>query len=219
MAPVMLRLLRSLREFLLGQDDLINFRVWTALTPTIMKGLPLNGMPSTPQSVAAFLADYRFSSPQDEMLQGSGFSPLIVASLSGNIVVAKELLTRDDVSVNARLQIDMPRFGIEKGMDALTFAAAGCADAQVYEMVSLLLAAGANCNSTCPRSRVTTLMSAIGWQNVEGVRALISSAAGQLDLEKGIRANNATALLLAGIMGTFEIVQTLIEAGANREHK
>ena len=221
MASVMLRMLRLLREYHLGEsttsgNDLIEFRMWTALTPTVMKGLPYDGAPSFAQSMVDFLAEYRFTKPDDEKV-GSGFTPLVYAALSGSVACAKELLALDCVSVNARVQIDVPKYGIEQGMDALSMAAAACPQSHACEMVALLISYGADPNATFPSTGGTPLISAVSWHSLEGVRALLRAS--KLNLEKGIFANNATALLIAGFLSTFEIVEALLEAGANRYHK
>ena len=193
MAPIMVRMLRFRREYHLGGDDMINFRWWTALVPTVMKGLPSDGVDLSPQSVNGFLHQNRFKTPQDET-RSSGFTPIIFAAFSGNSAVVNELLTRHSavVDVNARVLVDLPKYGFEKGMDALTFAACGCPQDKVYEIVSLLLAHGADPNSTTWNSGGTPLMAAIIWHNIGGVQALIASAGTRLDLEKGIKANSAT---------------------------
>ena len=220
MAHTMLRLLISLREYLLGSEgNLVNFRMWTALTTTVMKGLPTDGLPSPPQSVAEHLLEYRFNGPHDEVL-GSGLTPLIFAALSGNVAVVKELITREHADVKARVQIDLPKYGIEKGTDVLSFAVANSQHQdQAREMVTLLLAAGADPNAMSSATGATPLIAAVSTRNLEGVRALIHVVPRhKLDLEKGLRTNNATALLVAGYLSTFEIVKALLDAGANKEH-
>ena len=216
-APSMLKMLQSRRAYHLGLDDLINFRMWTALVPNAMKGLPSVGMPLLPRSVEEFLAHNKFSNPHEEVC-GSGYTPLIFSVISGNLAVVRELITRHSVNVKAPVMIDLPKFGFEKGMDALAFAVGSCSSEKVYESVSLLLAAGADPN-TAFNSGATPLMAAIMWHSLAGIRALISCSGGKLDLEKGLRANNATALLVAANIGTFEMVEALLVAGANREHK
>ena len=184
--------------------------------PFLMGGLPSEGMPTPPSSVADFLTQNQFSEPGDET-SAFGFTPLVLSALSGNVVVVRELIAVHHVDVNARVRFDVPKFGIERGMDACAIAASGCPHDKVYEVVSFLLASGADPNLTFPGSGGTALMGAVVWHNLEGVRALISCE--RLDLEKGLRANNATAVLIAGFTGTFEILDALLQAGANREHK
>ena len=216
MAPIILKLLRSLQEYHFGRDELLSFRMFTALTPLLMSGLSSEGMPPPPRSVNAFLTQNRFSKPDDET-GASGFTPLVFAAMSGNIDVVRELITTHHVEVNARVRVGMPKFGIEKGMHALALAAAVCPQNKVHEMVSFLLASGSDPNLTFPGSGGTPLMAAVAWHNLECVRTLVSC--NRLDLEKGLNANNATALLIAANAGTFEILDALLQAGANREHR
>jgi ankyrin repeat protein len=216
MAPIMLKLLRSLREYHFGRDELLSFRMFTALMPLLMSGLPSERIPTALRSVAEFLNQNRFSEPDDET-DASGFTPLVFAAISGNIGVVRELITTHHVDVDARVRVGIPKFGVEKGMGTLALVASSCPQDKVREMASFLLASGADPNLPA-NSGVTSLIAAVTWQNLEGVRALVSCA-DVLDLEKGITANNATALLIAGAYGTFEILEALLQAGANREHK
>lgn len=219
MAPVLLRLLASLKKYHLERNDLLNYRMWTALTPLVMKGLPSDEIILPPQSVDQYLAELYFSGPHAEV-HDSGFTPLICAAISGNVSVVKELITREHVNVKASFRVDLPKFGIEKKMDALTCTAAMCEASRVHETISLLVEApGVDPNATFPGSGGTPLMAAVMWHNLAGVNALIRLAGGKLDLEKGLRINNATALLIAGNVGTFEVIEALIQAGANRKHR
>ena len=216
MAPIILKLLRSLREYHFGRDELLSFRMFTALTPLLTSGLSSEEMPPPPRSVNEFLTQNRFSKPDDET-DASGFTPLVFAAISGNIGVVRELITTHHVDVNARVRVGMPKSGFDKGMHALTLAAAGCPQHKVHEMVCFLLASGSDPNLTFPGSGGTPLMAAVMYHNLEGVRALVSCD--RLNLEKGLNANNATALLVAANLGTFEVLDALLQAGANREHR
>ena len=215
MAPIILKLLWSLREYHFGRDELLSFRWFTALTPLLMSGLSSEGMPPPPQSVNEFLTQNRFSKPDDET-DASGFTPLVFAAISGNIDVVRELITTHHVDVNARVRVGMSKFGAEKGMHALALAAGTCPQDKAHEMVSFLLASGSDPNLTLG-SGGTPLMAAVVCHNLEGVRALVSCD--RLKLEKGLNANNATALLVAANAGTFEILDALLQAGANREYR
>ena len=220
LASIVLRLLQSRREYHYGRDEHIDFRWWTAVTSTIMKGLPRDGMPKPPGSVSEFLNQNRFHKPDDET-HSTGWTPLVFASLSGNAIVVNELINRHCVNVKARVLIAMGRYGAESGTDALGAAAAFCPQGKVFEIIGLLLAAGADPNSTYA-SGGTPLMAAVMWHSLDGVHALIKCVGdngGKLDLEKGLKINKATALLVAANVSTFEIINALVDAGANREHK
>ena len=183
-----------------------------------MRGLPSIEIPSTPSSVSEYLSHFQFRTPHDET-DRSGLQPLLFAAMSGNVAVVKDLITRERVNVKARVRRNLPKFGIEKGMDTLSCALATCPRGAVHEIVSFLLEAGSDPNLTFPKSGGTPLMSAVTWNNLEGVKALVQIAGNKLDLEKGLKVNNATALLVAGNVGSFEVVKALVEAGANRKHK
>ena len=56
-------------------------------------------------------------------------------------------------------------------------------------------------------------------QSEAGVRALLSCARGRIDLEIGVKLNNATAVNFAGFLSTFAILEALILAGADIKHR
>ena len=116
------------------------------------------------------------------------------------------------------MRVAVPDFGVEPGMDALAIAASCCAQRHVHNVVVLLLCAGSDPNATSVNG-TTPLIAAVCYQNLGGVRALLTCANdGSLDLEKGLLTNNATALHLAAYMSTFEIFHAVLEAGADRTH-
>lgn len=207
-------MLEKRREYCLGSGEIHLFRMWNAFSFVCTQGL--TGMAPPPATVSEFLAVNRFDKARDDESTGTGFSPLVFAALSGNAPVVCELIERHSVDVNARIRIDMGDFGIEKGMCALGIAAGFCPQAQVCNIISSLLKAGADPNSRF-RSGGTPLMAAVVGQNEEAVRSLLVS--GNLNLEIGLRMNNATAVNLAGIMGTYATLQALLDAGADREHR
>ena len=213
---VMFQMLEKKREHYLGSGDLLAFRLWTALTNSVMQGLTHNHAQDASSSAQEFLALYRFESAQDEENRGSGYTPLVFASMSGNLPVVRELIESRRVDVRARVRVDLHDLGAEKGMDALAFAAGACAQRHVHDIVAALLAAGADPNAASVNGS-TPLMAAIGYQNLGGVSALL--ACDKVDLEKGLTINRASPLNVAGFVSTYEILKALIGAGANTAHK
>ena len=209
----MFQMLEKKREYHLGSGNLLLFRLWTALASSVMQGLTHNESHEAPTSVQAFLALYRFASARDEENRGSGFTPLAFAAISGNLPVVRELVDSKGVDVRARVRVDVHDLGAEKGMDALSMAAACCSQLHVREVVTALLAAGADPNAAAA-SGGTPLFAAVAYQNLGGVCALL--ACDKIDLETGLHVNNATALNVAGYLSTFEILKALIEAGCDK---
>ena len=214
---VMFKLLSKRREYHLGNHELLEFRLWTALTDSIMQGLIYSDMQALrPTSVAAFLALNQFSTARDEENRGSGYTPLLFAAMSGNSPIVRELIDPPiNADVRARVLVDVHDWGGERGIDALACAAAYCPQCRIHDVIAILIAAGADPNGSA-RSGFTPLMAAVGGLNTGGVSALLRY--GELDLEKGLLNNNAGALNLAAFMSTFEIVKALIEAGADTSH-
>ena len=212
---VMFQMLEKKREYYLGSGKLLLFRVWTALGKSVMQCLTHNdNTHKEPKSVQEFLALYRFESARDEENRGSGFAPLVFASISGNLPVVRELIDSKGADVQARVRVDVHDFGAEKGLDALALAAASCPQLQVHEVVAALLAAGADPNATSATNGTTPLICAVGYQNLGGVCALL--ACSKVDIEKGLLINRASPLNIAGYMSTHEILEALIEAGADK---
>ena len=216
-ATVMLTMLKKRREFLLGSGDLVNYRMWTALTPSVMQGLPSDDLPALPSSVEEFISAYRFNSARDEENHGVGLCPILLSAMSGNLAVVNELISQYNVDVNAQLQMHFYEYGVQQGATALTFSAALCPQDKVHAVISALLAAGADPNAQNMQG-TSPLMAAAKYLSLEGTRALLACGGDALDLEKGSKANNATALNAAAFMGTTEIVDALVQAGANRKH-
>ena len=214
-ARVVIQMLQSRREYLLGSGDLVHFRMWTALVPCFMQGLPSDQIPALPRSTDDLIAQNQFQGPRDEENEGSGLCPLIVSALSGNLDVLNELVSFG-ADVNARLLVNMYTFGAERGLSALALAVAMCPQSNVYSIAAALLAAGANPNGAASTG-ASTLMAAVNYQSPEGVRALLNCARG-LDLELKLRANGATALSVASFTSTAEIVEAMVQAGADRSH-
>ena len=217
---VVLQMLEKRMEFCLASGDFLLFRMWRAFAFSCMQGLSHDRAPP-PTTVASFLAENRFDSPCDEERGGSGYTPLVFAAMSGNVAVVRELIASYGVDVNARVRVDVAAgdFGTEKGMNALTVAAAFCPQDKVHGIVSTLLSAGADVNARSDTNGVTALMCAVGGQSLGGVTALVDCAGETLQLEIGLKINRATALNLAGVMGTFAILEALIHAGADCTHR
>ena len=213
----MICMIEKKREYLLGLGDLVNYRVWTSLIPSVMQGLASAASSALPTSVDDFVTTYHFSGPRDEENQGSGVTPLMLAALSGNLAVVNELISKCHVDVDARLQIDLHQFGAEKGSTALALSAGMCPESNVHDVVAALLAAGSNPNSASKQG-TSPLMAAVVYQSLAGVRALLVCARGELDLEQELKANRATALSVASFAGSTAIVDALVEAGAKRKH-
>ena len=81
----------------------------------------------------------------------------------------------------------------------------------------MLLESGADPNSRTYGSGITPLMAAVVGHSSEAVRALLTCE--RLELEIGLKVNNATALNIAGVKGAYDIVEALLRAGADRFHR
>ena len=215
---VMAQMLEKKREFYLGNGDMLMFRVWTALSNSIMQGLATQMHNTQPTSVTAFLALNHFRTPRDEENRGSGYTPLIFSAMSGYLSIVRELLGTHGADVSTRVRVDIPEFSAERGMDVLCLAVGACPQHQVHDVVAALLAAGADPN-TRTQSGGSAIVGGVVFRNENGVRALLSCAGDKLDLQLGLHSNNASALGIAGYLSSFEILKSLVEAGANCAHR
>ena len=131
----------------------------------------------------------------------------------------RDLIRNHGVDVSARARVDVNDFGVKKGVSALALAAATCPQREVYDIVATLLASGADPNAATASSGATPLMAAVSFQNLGGTRALLACPGDKLVLEKRFPANSATALNMAGFLSIYDILDALIEAGANKNHR
>ena len=221
-------MLQKKLSFMLGSDQLTEHRLWLALVPHFMNGLPDNdaalegsrssgpGMIEAEDAVKDFLATYHFKTTKDEEGRaGSGLTPLGHAAMVGNVVVAAELI-KQGADVHCKLRKFNTTVGADIGATALHFAVSVC-PARQAEMIAVLLRAGADANAPS-NSGGTPLMAGVTLHHVAGVKALLECAKDTIDLERGLNINDATALSLAAYMGTPELCEVLINAGASRKH-
>ena len=209
------RMLHKRREYHLGLGEIVVYRMWTALVQSIMEGLPYSALP-LPTSLQEFLAEYSFKHVNEEENRGSGISPLMLSAMSGNVTVTKEIVTSHSVDMNARLQVDMPDFGSERGMTPLHLAASYCPSTCVHDIIQALLTGGAEPNSMTTAAGITPLMSAVSYHRLKGVEAMLELSGSRLNLEQRSRSSSATALLVAAFSGTTPIVAALLRAGARK---
>ena len=217
---VMSRMLLARSGFHLEAGNVALFRVWKSFTANALQGLPEQKMVPRHNSTDEFLSAYKYDGPHgDEVDLGAGFTPLMMASVAGNVEVVRELVQKRRVNINARCLMAVNVLGIDSGQDALCLATGACPRSVVHRVIEVLISAGADPNAGCGKfSGLTPLMNAVTMRNFEGLRALVTDAGQAVNLEQGLKSNNATALTLAALMSTTDIVEELIEAGANSAH-
>ena len=219
-------MLKSKQAFLLGDDQIKEYRLWLALTPHFMSGLPDNDTAMIASRSSArdgvddvakdFLATYHFKTPKDEEgPKGSGMTPLFLASMVGNHAVAAGLIAQG-ADVHCKTRKFSIRIGSDAGATALHVALAFCPTRQT-EMVTLLLRAGADANAPS-KSGYTPLMSGVVAHNMACVKALLHCAKDIIEFECGTSINGSTALGICAYTGTPEICEMLIKAGASLVH-
>ena len=106
-------------------------------------------IPAHTAFVRLFLAphNYRFKTAKDEEGKtGSGLSPLMMASISGNVEVVRALIAEHKVDVTTQLRDTNTVIGFEPGVTALHMAMA-CASTGHEDMLTLHLNAGADINA------------------------------------------------------------------------
>ena len=225
-------MLQSKLSYMLGDDQIAQYRLWLALVPRFMQGLPDNGAAlkagrscdsssrldaaEAEDAVKDFLSTYHFRTAKEEEGRGeSGLSPLMHAGMVGNVEVAEELINQG-ADVHCKLRKFNAMTGADAGMTGLHFAVCLC-PARHVEMIAMLLRAGADANAPS-KADGTPLIAGVMYHNMPGVRALLQCAKDTIDLEKGIGINNATALGIAAYMGSPNLCEIIIEAGADLAH-
>ena len=219
-------MLQSKLSYMLGDDQIAEYRLWLALVPHFMQGLPDSGAAlkasrssghgatEVEDAVKDFLSTYHFKTANDEEGRGeSGLTPLMHAAMVGNVEVAAGLIEQG-ANVQSKLRKFSTTTGMDIGMTALHFAVAAC-PARHVEMITVLLRAGADANAPA-KSGGTPLMASVMFHSVLGLRALLKCAKGSIDLERSYELTHATALGIAAFLGTPELCEIIIKAGASR---
>ena len=185
-------LLLKRREYHLGFEEIVRYRMWTAISRNIMQGLVCPELQAVPGSIQEFLTEYRFDSPTDEENCGSGITPLMIAVLSGNSFVVNELITQHKVNVNACTKHKIPELGALKGATAMHFVG-HCPREETYTVVTALLAAGADVNAATAEG-VPVLMASAVFLNEIAVDSIIKASSAHLNIEKSLPLNHASIL-------------------------
>mmetsp|Transcript_10167 Transcript_10167/g.26619 ORF Transcript_10167/g.26619 Transcript_10167/m.26619 type:complete len:302 (-) Transcript_10167:1934-2839(-) len=150
--PVVWTLLKSKLEYIGGRvdgDSVQEYRMWIALMPHFMRGLPVPDEFSAfvPFTVEAFLRLYRFKTAKDEEgTKQSRVTPLFLACLSGNVEVARALITEHKADVHANFRDDDPMTGFGAGCQPLAGCMV-CAPAGHEEILAVSLNSGADLNA------------------------------------------------------------------------
>ena len=215
-APMINDLLQSRRQHALEQDqDVLMYRWWSAYASPLMLGLPSPGGHVLPRTLAKFLSEFHFENVTSEQNTGTGLTPLHFCVITGNLIVVDEILSCEDVDVNARGLGEYPLIGVPKGTTPIHMALARCT-IDAHGVISRLIAKGADPNSlTC--AGATPLIGGAASSNVSAIRSLIAEARDEIDLERGYL-NDGTCLSIACFVGNLETVRTLLEAGASVTH-
>ena len=112
----------------------------------------------------------------------------------------------DEIPLYASLMRDTLETLLRRGGDAAWPAALGEASREMGAAVEACEAGG------------TPVHTSAWWHSQPGFHALLKHAKGTLRLDIGFKLNNASALGLAAYASTPEIVEALLDAGANVAH-
>jgi len=219
-AKVMWGLIKAKLDHLRITNQTDAYRKWCALMPHVMEGLalPEEAAAFMPTSVEDFLQLYRFKSANsEEGKHGSGHSPLFFAALSGNLPVARALLENHKADPDVRMKHFDVTLGWDKGCTPLHAVCVACPYEQTDEMVALLLRNGADPNRRT-KAGFTPVHASAGWDSLPAFHAFLKHAKDTLRLDIGLSLNNASALGCAAFGSTPEIVEALLDAGANVAH-
>ena len=219
-AKVMWGLIKAKLDHLRITNQTDTYRKWCALMPHVMEGLalPEEAAAFMPTSVEDFLQLYRFKSANsEEGKHGSGYTPLLFAALSGNLPVARALLENHKADPHVGTSAWDVALGWDKGVTPLHVVSGNCPHEQTDEMVALLLRNGADPNRRT-KGGYTPVHASVWWQSLPAFQALLKHAKDTLCLDLGSKINNASALGCAAYASTPEVVEALLDAGANVAH-
>ena len=220
---VVWKMLRSKHKDLRRRRRKDESRLWRAFTPHFMQGLTCEEMDASVPAVSVneFLQEYGIAANETRgVISGiwpSGVSALLLSAMAGNAGVVRELAQRNPSDVTARVRSDFRSLGITAGMTPLHLAVSFCATNHT-EIVTSLLAYGADPNAAFDKAKIPPLYCAAWMSNLAGLKSLLFCAGDRLHIEQKNTVNSDTALGGAAYAGTLAIVDALLAANANPGH-
>ena len=170
-----------------------------------------------------FLRVFSFRTPEDEEgKHGTGYTPLSLAALSGNVPVTRALLETHRADVGCRLKVANTTLGWSRGVTPLHMVAAFCPRERIDDIVKMLLDAGADPTLICKGK--STLYDAVVERDTRMVVLLLEAAGASrggtspppMEYINFKARDGWSALGLAARVGDAAIVKALLDVGADR---
>ena len=195
-------------EHLRQRADWDELRLWKALVPRYSQGLFVEA-PTELVTPGAFLHEFEFDhdAPDGTFESKRGVTPLLLGVLSGNVEVTRTMALANPADVTTRLKSEFPLMALWVGFEVIHAAAAYTVTNHVAIIVALL-EGGADPNAASGKMGITPLYASAVANNLEGMRALLISAGGRLELEKENQVVADTALGGSTYFATPAIVDT-----------
>ena len=160
-------------QYHLGREEMQAFRLWKAARSVFLVGLPQLKEHKLPQCLESFLREFKFapSAKSSSSLSKNGsaasWTPLVLACISSNLPVVRELVEDLGVDVNVRMGFVDRTMGFPRDCTALHYAAYTGRHV-VKQIVELLVQAGADLNDSRNQGGWAPLFSAVYRCNAGG---------------------------------------------------
>ena len=202
LAPHLKHLISARKAQALSEGDLEFFRYLHARTATLLDGTEL--VPDEKeQPYAEWMREMRFESVHDSA-RSTGITPIFYAILAGRRDLVCALLERG-ADVHTKIRVKRPQFVFQPGNTPIGIAAAFLDD---YEMIQLLLSAGADAAGRIDENGGYPLHRAFCHGNLRSIEALIAHDPSLLHKRDG---EEGLPMTLAAYTGRIEALRLMKE--------
>jgi len=189
----------------LKEGDLARFRIFISLTARALAGCPdPDKKPKLPDTLEEFYSNYRFHKEQDTFEKG--LTPLMLAAISSNVLVVKELV-KAKADLEATILEPIPELDVNVGHTVLALATALASAVTVSTLIELR----ADLNASDTGFGNDPLHYASGFGNLDAINVLLSAGADFRSLSNF----GCTCLDISCLQNNMKLVERFLQLRAD----